>query len=200
MFAGRFLFVISCWLKEGRDRRLAITRERKEELVAQYSEILQQASGFIVTEYLGMTMCHLNDLRGKLRDAGGSYVITKNTLFNLALRENDWVVPEELLVGPVATAFADGNMPGVAKVLLDFRKDHEAHFVIKGGVMLGNVLTPSEIETISKLPSLDELRAQLAGLLVQPATGLVSVLNAATGSMVNVLQAYVQENSEGEAA
>lgn len=179
---------------------MAITRERKEELVAHYSEILKAASGFVVTEYRGMTMGELNELRRKLRDTGGSYVVTKNTLFGIALRENGWTVPEELLAGPVATAFAPTNMPGVAKVLLDFQKDHEAHFRIKGGVLLGSLLSASDIEAVSKLPTLDELRAQLAGLLVQPATGLVSVLNAATSDIVNVLHAYVQENSEGEAA
>ena len=179
---------------------MAITRERKEELVAQYSEILQHASGFVVTEYRGLTVAHLNELRNKLRETGASYVVTKNTLFNLALRQNEWVVPEELLLGPVATAFADGNMPGMAKTLLDFKKDHDEQFIIKGGVMQGRVLTSAQVEAISKLPSLDELRAQLAGLVVQPATGLVSVLNAATGDLVNVLHAYVQENSDGEAA
>ncbi len=179
---------------------MAITKQRKEELVAQYGQILQNSSGFIVTEYRGMTMGNFNDLRNKLRDTGGSYVVTKNTLFSIALREAGWTVPEDLLVGPVATAFADGNLPGLAKLLLDFRKDHEEHFIIKGGAMPGSVLTAAEVETISKLPSLDELRAQLAGLLVQPATGLVSVLNAGTSSLVNVLHAYVQENTEGEAA
>lgn len=179
---------------------MAITRERKEELVAQYSEILQSTAGFIITEYRGMTMGDFNALRNKLRETGSSYLVTKNTLFTIALRDQGWPVPEDLLLGPVATAFADGNFPGLAKALLDFKKDHEERFVIKGGAMLGNLLTAEEIEAISKLPSLDELRAQLAGLIVQPATGLVSVLNAATSDIVNVLHAYVQENSEGEAA
>jgi large subunit ribosomal protein L10 len=144
----------------------------------------------------------LNTLRTKLVESNAAYVVTKNTLFKRALEEREWPVPDDLLVGPVATAFADGNMPGMAKALLDFQKDLPDLFVIKGGVMTGKVLTPNEIEAISKLPSLDELRAELAGLLVQPATGLVSVLNAATADIVNVLHAYVQENSEetGEAA
>ncbi len=100
---------------------MAITRERKEELVAQYSEILQNASGFIITEYRGMNMGAFNDLRNKLGNLGGSYVVTKNTLFMIALRENGWVVPEDLLLGPVATVFADGNMSAVAKLVLDFK-------------------------------------------------------------------------------
>jgi large subunit ribosomal protein L10 len=179
---------------------LAITRERKEELVAQYSDILKSASGFIITEYRGMNMGAFNDLRKKLGDIDGSYIVTKNTLFTIALREAGWVVPEDMLLGPVATVFANGNMSAVAKLVLDFNKDHEQHFVIKGGVMAGSVFKASEVEAVSKLPTLDELRAQLAGLIMQPASSLVGVINAATADIVNVLQSYVQENTEGEAA
>jgi large subunit ribosomal protein L10 len=180
---------------------LAISKERKRELVATYGQILAHSNGFVITEYRGLTVDHLKTLRVKLEETNAAYVVTKNTLFKRALQENDWPVPEDLLLGPVATAFADGNMPGMAKSLLEFQKDHEGIFIIKGGVMLGEMLAPSDIEAISKLPSLDELRAQLAGLMVQPATGLVNVLNAATADIVNVLHAYIQENSEdGEAA
>lgn len=179
---------------------MAITRERKEELVAQYTETLKNSSGFIITEYRGMNMGGFNDLRKKLGDINGSYIVTKNTLFAIALREAGWVVPDDLLLGPVATVFAQGNMPAVAKLVLDFTKDHADHFVIKGGVMEGSTFKASEVEAVSKLPTLDELRAQLAGLIVQPASSLVGVINAATADIVNVLQAYVQENSEGEAA
>jgi large subunit ribosomal protein L10 len=179
---------------------LAISKERKRELVATYGQILEHSTGFIVTEYRGLSVDHLKTLRNKLEETNAVYVVTKNTLFTRALQDNDWPVPDGLLLGPVATAFADGNMPGMAKALLEFQEDHEDVFVIKGGIMLGETLAPSDIEAISKLPSLDELRAQLAGLMVQPATGLVNVLNAATSDIVNVLHAYVQENSEGEAA
>ena len=180
---------------------MALSKERKRELVQIYSEILDHATGFVVTEYRGLTVGHLDELRKKLRESNAAYIVTKNTLFTRALNDKEWPVPEDLLLGPVATAFADGNMPGMAKALLDFQKDHEEVFIIKGGVMLGNVLSAQDVTAISKLPSLDELRAQLAGLMVQPATGLVSVLNAATADIVNVLHAYVQENSgDGEAA
>lgn len=182
---------------------MAITRQRKEELVSIYSDILQHSTGFVVTEYRGLTVAKVNDLRARLREVNGAYLVTKNTLFNIALQNTGWPVPEELLLGPVATAFADGNLPGLIKSVLAFEKDNPDIFVVKGGVTSGMLLTPQQLRTISELPSLDELRAQLAGLIVQPATGLVSVLNAATASVVNVLQAYVRENStedEGEAA
>lgn len=178
---------------------MAISKERKVELVAAYNAILEHSTGFIVTEYRGLSVAHLKELRIKLEETNAAYVVTKNTLFKRALQESDWPIPEELLAGPVATAFADGNMPGMAKTLLDFQKDHEDVLIIKGGVMLGNLLSVKEIEAISKLPSLDELRSQIAGLLVQPPTGLVGVINAATASVVNVLHAYVQENSEDAA-
>lgn len=179
--------------------RLAITRERKEELVALYGDLLNNTNGFVVTEYRGLTVANVSELRAKLREVSGQYVITKNTLFMLALRDAGWPVPEELLVGPVGVAFGEGNFPAVAKVMLEYLKTNEK-LVIKGGVMAGDIVSPKQVEAISNLPSLDELRSQLAGLVVQPATGLVSVLNAATVQVVNVLQAYVKEHGEGEAA
>lgn len=181
---------------------MAITRERKEELVAIYTELLGHATGLVVTEYRGLSMAKLNDLRTKLREVNGEYVVTKNTLFKIALRNAGWIVPDDLLEGPVATAFADGNLPGVAKAVLGFQKENPDLFIIKGGVLTARVLTAAQVETVSELPSLSELRAQLAGIVVQPATGLVSILNSATSQIVNVLHAYVQENSEssGEAA
>jgi large subunit ribosomal protein L10 len=179
---------------------LAISRERKEELVAVYNQILSHSNGFIVTEYRGLTVSNLNELRNKLVEVNSAYVVTKNTLFKRALRENEWPIPDDLLAGPVATAFSDGNMPGMAKAILEFQKNYEDRFIIKGGVMSGSILTAAQIDAVSKLPTLDELRAQIAGLLVQPATGLVSVINSATASIVNVLHAYVQEDSNEDAA
>jgi ribosomal protein L10 len=98
-------------LKERRVKRLAITRSRKEELIALYGEILQHSDGFITTEYKGLSVALADQLRAKLREVNGAYVITKNTLFGIALKNEDWVVPQDLLVGPVATAFSDGNKP-----------------------------------------------------------------------------------------
>ncbi len=179
---------------------MAISRERKEELVAQYNQLLAGTDGFIVTEYRGLSVAKLNDLRAKLTESTGVYSITKNTLFTRALSDSGWPVPEELLVGPTAVAFGNGNLPKVAKVLQGFAKDNAGIFVIKGGVLAGNVFSPKEVEAIANLPTMEEIRAQLAGLLVQPASQLAGLLDAATSQVVNVLQAYVQENEGGEAA
>jgi large subunit ribosomal protein L10 len=171
---------------------LAISRERKEELIAYYGDLLGKSTGFVVTEYKGLTDSQLKIIRGKLRDVQGKYVITKNTLFMRALADAGWPVPEQLLVGPTAVVVGGANFPTVAKTLLATVKDYEEVLKIKGGVMAGSILTTAaQVETVSNLPSLDELRAQLAGLIVQPATGLVSVINSAVASVPQVLQAYL---------
>ncbi len=178
---------------------MAITRERKGELVSAYTALLANTDGFIVTEYRGLTVAKLDDLRDKLRAASGVYSVTKNTLFSIALKESGWIVPEDLLVGPTAVAFGNGNLPAVAKVVQGFQKENPDLFVVKGGVLAGSAFRAKDLEAIANLPTLEEIHAQLAGLIVQPAAQLAGLLNAATSQVVNVLQAYVQEK-EGTAA
>lgn len=180
---------------------MAITKQRKQELVAVYKQLLQHSNGLIITEFQGIPMSAMNDLRAKLRAMNSAYIITKNTLFEIALREAGWAIPEDMLSGPSATAFADGDVAGLAKAMLAFEKENPGKVRIKGGVMDQIILAPNDVQSISELPPLGELRAQLLGLIIQPPTGLVNVLNAATSDIVNLLHAYVQENSsEGEAA
>jgi len=174
---------------------LAITRARKEELVAIYSDILSHSNGFVITEFKGLPQAKVNDLRAKLREVNGAYVVTKNTLFRIALNNAGITLPEDMLTGPVATGFADGNIAALAKAMLAFEKENPENFIIRGGLMAGNFVTATQVQAISELPPLEDLRAQLAGLIVQPASGLLGVLNAATGSVVNVLEAYVQKNT-----
>jgi large subunit ribosomal protein L10 len=180
---------------------LAITKERKEELVAHYGELLSKTDGFIVTEYRGLTMKQMNDLRARLHDtAGGSYSITKNTLFSIALKDAGWVVPEKLLIGPTAVIFGNGSLPAVAKVAMGYAKDNPDLFIIKGGVIGHSVFGARDIEAVSTMPTLEEIRAQLAGLIVQPASALAGLLNSATSQVVNVLQSYIKENGGEESA
>lgn len=172
---------------------MAITKERKEELVSTYSDLLAKTDGFIVTEYRGLTVAKLDDLRDKLRASSGAYAITKNTLFSISLKQNGWPVPADLLVGPTAVAFGNGNLPGVAKIIQGFQKENADLFIVKGGVIAGSVFKAKDLDAIASLPTLDELHAQLAGLIVQPAASLAGLLSAATSQVVNVLQAYLQD-------
>ena len=183
---------------------MAISRARKEELVAQYTELLENSNGFIIVTSNGLTVHQTEALRAKVREANGTYVRAKNTLFRMALDNAGWDLPDDLIQGPVNVAFSVDNFPGVAKAVLDYIGDKEtlvedkAH--VTGGIMAEEVLDAKKVEALSKLPSLDELRAEIAGLLVQPATGLVTVLDSATGQLVNVLQAYIKDREDGEAA
>ncbi|MDX2137175.1 MAG: 50S ribosomal protein L10 [Chloroflexota bacterium] len=180
---------------------MAITRERKEELVASYSTRLGRTDGFIVAEYRKMTVAQVNELRKRLRDgAGGSYVVTKNTLFAIALRESGWPVPDELLLGPTGIVFGNGNLPGVAKTVQQYVKDFPDNFAVKGGVLGESIFGAKDIEAVATLPTMDEIRAQLAGIIVAPAAQLAGLLQAATSQIVNVLQAYEDDQNKSEAA
>ncbi len=178
---------------------MPITRARKEELVAQYSHVLGNCDGFVIVQSKGMTVRQMQDMRATIRGAQGEMLRVKNTLFRIALEQNGWLVPTPLLEGPLNVAFGQGNFPGVAKAVLKFIKDNtlDEKLTVTGGVM-DTLLTAPQVEAVSELPSLDELRAQIAGLVVAPATGLVTVLNAATSQVVNVIQAYLDENNKGE--
>lgn len=180
---------------------MAITRARKEELVAQYLDLLEKTNGFVVIQYGGMSVPQIDGLRNAVRNAEGQYVVTKNTLFTKALQQHGWDVPEDLLKGPTAVAFGLENFPGVAKAVIEYIDDFEGKLTLTGGMMTGNIIDEKQVDAISKLPTLDELRSQIAGMVVAPAQGIVNVIYSATGQVVNVLQAYLddQNNEEGAA-
>src|SRR5690606_30251921 len=130
-------------LTERRKNDLAITRETKEDLIAAYDDLLTQSDGFVVLEYKQLTVARTQEIRRKLRAGNGQYMVTKNTLFKLALEKNGWPIPEKLLKGSTAVAFGKGNFPGIAKEVLGFVKDLPEILTIKGGVMGKNVLSAS---------------------------------------------------------
>lgn len=179
---------------------MPITRERKEELVAQYVEILEQSNGFAIIASQGMSVSKVQQLRGKIYEAGGKYVVTKNTLLTKALEQAGWAVPEENLSGPTAIAFGMENFPGVAKAVLQFIKDEDLdeRMEVQGGVMGGEeILDASSVKAISELPSLPELQAQIIGLIVAPSRNIVTILNNAESGVVNVLQAWLDKDKDG---
>lgn len=181
---------------------MAITRARKEELVAKYSDLLASTNGFVIVQAKGMSVKQTESLRKAVYEAQGEYVVAKNTLLRIALQEAGWTVPEELLKGPVAFVVGNQDFPGVAKSVLKYIEAEklEEKAQVTGGVMQQDVLNTAQVKAISELPSLDELRAQLVGLIISPASGVVNAIHAATGQVVNVLQAYLDDRGEGEDA
>ena len=120
-------------------------------------------------------MSQVQGLRNTLREQNGQYIVAKNSLMRRALQNANWIVPDDLLVGPVAIIFGRDNMPGVSKALLHHIEDENfsEKMQVAGGVMTGDLLDAAQVDAVSKLPTLDELRAQLAGLVVSPAQGIV---------------------------
>ena len=178
---------------------MPVSRARKEALIAQYVDFLNESDGLVTVHTQGLSVSQIQGLRNALREQNGLYLVAKNRLIRRALEEANWIVPEDLLSGPVAIIFGRDNMPGVTKTLLKHiaEQDFEEKMQVTGGIMSGEILDAQQVDAVSKLPTLDELRAQLAGLIVSPAQGIVNVLHQATGGVVNVLQAYLDKHEEG---
>jgi len=165
---------------------LAITRAKKEELVEKYVGLLNESDGIVISEYRGLTVKDLEELRGKIREAEGSFAIVKNTLARRAISDAGLPIPEDMLVGPVSISFGHRNLAGVAKVLTEFVKKNEL-MTIKGGLVGENIINEANIKDLADLPPIEVLRAQLLGVLKTPGTQLATVLNAPASQMVNVL-------------
>lgn len=176
---------------------MAISKQKKEELVAEYSELINQSKAVFLTEYTGLDVKQMQDLRSEVRKAEGSYRVTKNTLLLLALENSGKPVPADLLTGQLATGFALQEVPALAKTLIEFAKDQE-QFAIKGGILGEKLLTAEQVEELAKLPSLDELRSKIIGLIQAPAINIVSTVNSSVQQVVNVLDAYAKQEGEGE--
>ncbi len=178
---------------------MAITKARKEELVAQYLELIDQSNAIFMTEYTGMSVKGMEALRGAVREANGSFHVTKKTLLKHALEEAGQPVPVDLMDGQLAAGFALDEVPTFAKALVKIAKDDEA-LTLKGGIFNNEVLSFDQVKALADLPSLPELRAQLLGLLNTPAQNIVTVVTSGIRQVVNVIDAYAQSEDAAEAA
>jgi large subunit ribosomal protein L10 len=177
---------------------LAIKKARKDELVEQYTDLLKNSSAIFLTQYGGMSVKDLEALRIKVSEADGQINVTKNTLLRIAMEANDLTPPLDLMNGQVATSFALGEVPTLAKVLVDSAKANDKLTII-GGMLGDRRLTPAEVEALATLPSLDQLRAQILGLVSAPAQGIVSAVANGVRQVVNVLDAYARKDDSAPA-
>ncbi len=175
---------------------MAIDKKRKNELVEEYRELLQESSAIFLTRYGGMTVKEMEALRVKIGEAQGRINVTKNTLLRIAMEETDMAPPNELLNGQVATSFALGEATTLAKILVDQAKASDKLTII-GGLMGNRPLTKADIEALATLPSLDQLRAQILGLINAPAQGIVSAVTNGVRQVVNVVDAYARKDEAG---
>jgi large subunit ribosomal protein L10 len=166
-----------------------LTREQKEEAVAELGEKFSRATSVFVADYRGLGVDDANDLRCKLRETGDTeYQVAKNTLLKLASEGSDVAQLQEHFSGPTSIAISYGDPASVAKVLVKFSKDHEV-FEIKGAMLDGKAIDEGEVAKLATLPSLLELRAKLAGLLQAPAGKLARLLNEPAGQIARLVAA-----------
>ena len=177
---------------------MAITRERKQELIDKYAEMLSQSQGVILTDYRGLTVSQIETVRNKLREVNSPYHVVKNTLLELALKQSGLPTPEEILSGPVAASFCYTDLPAVAKTLVDFTKELDT-FKIKGGLMGKEIVNSEDIKSLASLPSRQVLLAQVVGGFQAPISGLATALSGILRSLVYVLQARKEQLDENSA-
>lgn len=178
---------------------MAISRKRKEELVNQYINWMDKSQALFLTEYSGLSMKQIDDLRAKVRDVGGEFHIVKNTLGEVAFNSAGLELPEKFLLGSSAVVFAFRDAPETAKVLSDFARTSE--FVkIKGGYLNRNPITAEEVKALADLPPLPVMRAQLLGIISAPASKLVRTLAEPARQVASVLKAYADKDIAAAAA
>ncbi|PXA03472.1 50S ribosomal protein L10 [Coraliomargarita sinensis] len=171
-------------------------RPEKKYLVDEVSTHLAKSDYVYLANYERITVDETAELRASLAEHDAEFHVVKNTIFGIAAGEKEYPDVSEHLSGPTAIIVGGNNPSGVAKVLNKFFKDKEK-VDLKVGIFNDKTLDKQQIEALAKLPGLESLRAQLLGLLTQPGTGLVRVLNAVPQNVVNVLQAKVRaENGE----
>jgi large subunit ribosomal protein L10 len=170
-----------------------MNRSEKTDAVAALNATFNQAAVVVVTRNLGLTVAQSTDLRLKMRDAGASYKVAKNSLTKIALAETQYRSLSDLLTGPTALA-TSGDPVAAAKVAVQFAKTND-RLEIVGGAMGDTLLDVDGVKALASLPSLDELRAKLIGLLQAPATKVAQVLVAPAGQLARVFGAYAAKEA-----
>ena len=163
-------------------------RSQKEALVASLKQTFGEINLVVVTQQSGMTVGQASDLRRKMREAGASFKVTKNRLTRLALEGTRFEALTSLFTGPTAIAYSDDPV-AAAKVCVEFAKKNEK-LTIVGGALGAQMLDPDGIKALATLPSLDELRGKLVGLLQAPATKVAGMVQAPAAQLARVFAAY----------
>lgn len=171
-------------------------RAEKQYLVAEVETHLKKSDYVILTDFAGVTVSEVAELRAELRKENAEFHVVKNSSLRVAAKALGLPELDENLNGPTAIIVGGDNSPGAAKAVTEFFKSKQK-VEVKAAVLSQKLLSADEVKALAALPSLDALRGQLLGLLSQPGTMLVRVLNAVPQNVVNVLQAKVR--AEGEA-
>lgn len=170
-----------------------MNREEKSELVRELNALFNEVSLVVVTQYKGLTVEEMTNLRGQMRAAGAGFKVTKNRLTRLALEGTDFVGTGDYFVGPTAIATSVDPV-AAAKAAVEFAKKNDK-LVIVGGSLGKTVLDANGVKSLATMPSLDELRGKLLGLLQAPATKVAGVVQAPAGQLARVFAAYADKGA-----
>jgi large subunit ribosomal protein L10 len=168
-------------------------RAQKSESIETLKGVFADAGAVVVTHYMGLTVAEMTDLRGRLRKEGAKLQVVKNTLVQKALAGANGEAGDALFTGPVAIAYAPDPV-SAAKVVTDYAKGNEK-FVVIGAFMGQTILDQKGVGALATLPSLDQIRAQLIGLVNAPATKVAGVLQAPAGQLARVFNAYATKDN-----
>ena len=171
--------------------RRKLDRAQKQEFVTALQDQLSQTGAIVVAHYSGLTVAEMTEFRSKMREAGGSVMVAKNRLVKRALAGSSAEGISDLFTGPTVLAFSEDPV-AAPKISVEFAKSNEK-LVILGGTMGDTVLDVNGVKSLASLPSLDELRGKLVGLLQAPAGKIARVVNTPAGNLARVLQAYADK-------
>lgn len=175
---------------------LAITRTKKESLVAEYTDLLKSSSALVFTDYRGSTVAQIQAVRNKLREQNTPYMVVKNSLLHLAMTNAEIPLAEDQsLDGPMAVAFVGEDIGRSVTALKDAIKDLE-HVTIVGGLMEGKLLGQDAAVELANLPTREAILASLVAMINAPATNLARILGAPSASLARVINAHAEKEQE----
>ena len=172
-----------------------MNRSEKAELIETLQTTLNSSTTVVVAHQVGMTVAESSDLRSKMREAGAGFKVTKNRIAKLALNDTPHTALESLFTGPTAIG-TSADPVAAAKVLVEYAKGNDK-LTIVGGSMDGKSLDKAAVEALAKLPSLEELRGKLVGILQAPAAKIARVAQAPAGKVARVIKARSDQLQQG---
>lgn len=165
-----------------------MNREEKAAMIDELKGVFTDAEAVVVTQYKGLSVAEMTDLRNQIREAGASYKVTKNRLAKIALEGTSYTGLTDSFTGPTAISYSDDPV-AAAKAAVEYAKKNDKLIIVQGA-MGGQVLDVNGVKALADLPSLDELRSKLIGLVLAPATKVAQVTQAPASKLARVLNAY----------
>jgi large subunit ribosomal protein L10 len=174
-------------------------REEKAQAISEFNESIGQATNAFLIDFKGITVPQVTELRKQVRETGSGYVVVKNTLALIAVKDSPLKTLEKQFSGMTAVAYNTTDAVALAKALTKFAKDVPT-VMFKGAMLNGQIVPASEIQNIASLPSREELVSKLLFLMLSPIRGLVTVLNANIRNIAVVLDQIAKQKNEGQAS